>query len=75
MYALTRMKIVMNQMPNGLTWCLFCFPKICGIRFVRDMPAKILERPCTVEFCVLTTASAETNVIHTWPGFPSSAMP
>ena len=63
-HAQIRIPIVIIQQPIYGTLFLFIFPKNCGIRFVWLIPAKISESPCTVEFCVLTTASADTMHIH-----------
>ena len=64
-----------NTTPHQGTPCLFVFAKILGIIFIFAIPWQILARPFTVEFCVLTTASAATKVIQILPALPRRFSP
>ena len=64
-----------NIIPKNGTFLLFVLAKNCGIIFIFAMPWQILERPLTVEFCVLITARAATIVIQYFPAPPRRFWP
>ena len=73
--ANTKINTLTKITPKYGTLCRFVFANILGIIFIFAIPWQIPDSPLTVEFCVLTTASAETRVIQIRPADPRRFSP